>query len=145
MKDFNIYLAGGMGKFGKENFNKANYWRKIIKSALEDSDSFYNVHVINPNDYYNFLDTPREYKTEKEIMEYDLNKVRNSDLIICNFNDKYSLGTMSELAIAYEHRIPIVGLNVGETELHPWQREFCMRICDNTEELLSYVEKFFLN
>ena len=27
-----IYLAGGMGKFGKENFDEGNSWRKNIKN-----------------------------------------------------------------------------------------------------------------
>lgn len=144
MQNFNIYLAGGMGKFGKENFDKSNKWRIYVKKMLGNCDSPYKVYVVNPNDYYNFLDSPREYKSEKEIMDYDLNRVRNSDLVICNFNDKYSLGTMCELAIAYEHRIPIVGLNIGKIELHPWQQELCMRICESMEELLSYTIKYFL-
>lgn len=145
MQNFNIYLAGGMGKFGKEDFDKSNKWRICVKKMLENCDSLYKVKTSNPNDYYSFRDNPRKFKSEKEIMEFDLDKVRHSDLIICNFNDKYSLGTMSELAIAYEHRIPIVGLNVGKMELHPWQREFCMRICTDMEELFWYVQDYFLN
>ena len=27
LKEFTAYLAGGMGKFGKDEFNKANEWR----------------------------------------------------------------------------------------------------------------------
>jgi len=52
-------------------------------------------------------------------MEFDLNKVRHSDLIICNFNDMFSLGTMAELAIAYERRIPVIGLDINKQTLHP--------------------------
>ncbi len=77
-------------------------------------------------------------------MEFDLNKVRHSDLIICNFNDIYSLGTMAELAIAYERRIPVIGLNVDEQTLHPWQIEFCTRIFNDMDEMLDYVKDFYL-
>ena len=144
LKEFTIYLAGGMGKFGKDEFNKANEWRNYCKSILENFEGNYEAKVINPNDYFNFVDEPPAYRTQREIMEFDLNKVRHSDLIICNFNDMYSLGTMAELAIAYERRIPVVGLNENNDELHPWQIEFCNRIFDNIDEMLDYVEDFYL-
>lgn len=51
-------------------------------------------------------------------MEFDLNRVRNSDLIIVNFNDMYSLGIMAEIAIVYERKIPVIGLNETKQSLH---------------------------
>lgn len=140
-----VYLAGGMGKFGKDNFPEGNKWRIYCKNTLENYEGKYKVEVINPNDYYNFLDEPRRYNSQKEIMEYDLNKIRSSNFIICNFNDMYSLGTMSELAIAYENRIPVIGLNQNMQELHPWQIEFCIRIFDDIDEMLDYVKDFYLS
>ena len=133
-----------MCKFGKDNFDEGNKWRLQCKNALLYCDCKYNVRVINPNDYFNFIEEPRRYQTQREIMEFDLNKVRNADLIIVNFNDKLSLGTMSEIAIAYEHRIPVIGLDVDKQELHPWQVEMCNRIFDNIDEMLNYVEDFYL-
>lgn len=133
-----------MSKFGKDNFEEGNKWRIYCKDTLEKYECDYKAKVINPNDYFNFFEEPCTYKSEKEIMEFDINKVRHSDLIICNFNDVYSLGTMSELAIAYENRIPIIGLNTDHQKLHPWQIEFCTRIFDDIDELLDYVEDFYL-
>lgn len=144
MKDIQIYLCGGMGKFGKQNFSKSNEWRRFCKYNLETFTSSYNVKVINPNDYFNFADDPPKYKSEREIMEFDLNKLRNSDLIICNFNDAYSLGTMAELAIAYERRIPVIGLDIDKQSLHPWQIEMCTRIFDDMEDMLFYIWDFYL-
>ena len=80
----------------------------------------------------------------REIMELDLHKLRNSNLVIVNFNDMYSLGSMSELAIAYDRRIPIIGLDVNKQELHPWQIEMCNRIFDDMDEMLDYVEDYYL-
>ena len=77
-------------------------------------------------------------------MEFDLYKVRNSDLIIVNFNDPNSLGTMAELAIAYEKRIPIIGLNEDRNELHSWQIEMCARIFDNIGDMIMYVKDYYL-
>ena len=35
-------------------------------------------------------------------------------------------------------------LNENNEELHPWQIEFCTRIFNNIDELLDYVEDFYL-
>ncbi len=144
MRNYFIYLAGGMCKFGKEKFNKGNEWRIYCKNALEGHECNYKVRVINPNDFFNFVEEPKRYKTQREVMEFDLNKVRNSDLIIVNFNDIYSLGSMAEIAIAYEKRIPIIGLDVDKQVLHPWQIEFCTRIFNDMDEMLDYVKDFYL-
>lgn len=145
MERFDIYLMGGMGKFGKEHFEEANQWRVYCKNALENYESNYKVNVINPNAYFNFRDEPPRYNTQREIMELDIHKVRNSKLGIINFNDMYSLGSMVELAIAYERRIPVIGLDIDKQELHSWQIEMCARIFNNIDEMLDYVEDFYLS
>lgn len=144
MKNIQCYLAGGMGKFGKDNFDKGNTWRIHCKNELENYECNYKVLVVNPNDYFNFVEDPPTYKSQREIMEFDLNKVRTSDLIIVNFNDVYSLGTMSEIAISYERKIPIIGLNLGNQELHPWQIEMTNRIFDDIDEMLNYIKYYYL-
>ena len=143
MKDYQIYMAGGMGKFGKDNFHKGNNWRLYCKNELENLDSCKNVIAINPNDYFNFIEEPR-YISEREVMEFDLYKVRESDLVIINFNDIYSLGSMAELAIAYERRIPVIGLDIDDQILHPWQQEMCTRIFNDVDEMLNYIKDFYL-
>lgn len=144
IKQFEIYLAGGMGKFGKEHFQEGNKWRVYCKDTLENYECDFNVKVTNPNEFFNFLEEPPRYDSQREVMEFDLNKVRHSDLIICNFNDMYSLGTMSELAIAYENRISVIGLDVDKQTLHPWQIQFCTRIFTDMDKMLDYVEDYYL-
>ena len=145
MQDFQIYLAGGMGKFGKDRFFESNNWRKYCKTTLENYDTNrYKVYVVNPNDYFNFADETPRYTSQKEVMELDLNKVRHSDLVIINFNDMYSLGSMSELAIAYDRRIPVIGVDTSEQDLHPWQIEMCQRIFTSLDLMLDYVEDYYL-
>lgn len=133
-----------MGKFGKENFDEGNQWRIVCKDTLENFEGNYKIKVINPNDYFNFIEEPPAYKSQREIMEFDLNKMRNSDLIIANFNDMYSLGTMSEIAIAYERRIPIIGLDINNQTLYPWQIEMTNRIFNDINEMLEYVKHYYL-
>ena len=147
MENFQIYLAGGMGSFGKENFDKGNNWRLYCKKILEGEiqSKYYKLKVINPNDYFNFLDdTKIGFEYEKEAMEFDLDKVRKSDLIIINFNDMYSLGSMAELAIAYERRIPVLGLDIDKQKLHPWEKLMCNKIFDDIDHLLDYTIDFYI-
>jgi nucleoside 2-deoxyribosyltransferase len=144
MRDYTIYLCGGMGKFGKENFDEGNRWRKYCKQALETCECNYRVNVINPNDYFNFVDEPPQYNTQDEVMRFDLHKLRNSDLVIMNFNDMYSLGSMAEIAIAYDRNIPIIALNENDQDLHPWQVCMSERIFNNIDEMLDYIEDFYL-
>lgn len=141
MNNYFIYLAGGMTGL---SYSEQVLWRNRVKRCLEDSYDcdMYNVCVINPADYFNFEET--KHITEKEIVNFDLHKLRNSNLVIVNFNDPKSLGTMAELAIAYEHRIPVIGLNEENKKLHPWQYEFCERIFDDFDEMLDYVEDIYL-
>ena len=143
MKNYTVYMAGGMGKFGKDNFDEGNRWRLFFKKRLESCENM-NVKAINPNDYFSFIQEPPKFTSQREIMEYDLNRVRNADLIVVNFNDMWSLGTMAEIAIAYERKIPIIGLNETNQTLHPWEVEMCNRIFTETHELLDYVEYFYL-
>ena len=139
-----VYLCGGMGKFGKENFDECDKWRRHCKKTLETYECDYKVSAINPNDYFNFVDEPPQYKTQSEVMRFDLHKLRSSDLVIANFNDMYSLGSMSEIAIAYDRGIPVIGLNEDCQTLHPWQICMCERIFNNIDEMLDYIEDFYL-
>lgn len=145
MKNYTIYLCGGMGKFGKENFDESNKWRLYCKTALENYQCDYKIKVYNPNDYFGFADEPPRYKTQDEVMRLDLHKLRTSDLVIVNFNDMYSLGSMSEIAIAYDRGIPVIGIDISNQELHPWQICMCERIFDDFDDMLDYVEDMYLN
>ena len=141
MENVKIYLSGGMGNI---SFEEQSKWRKQIINEIE-----INCHCekkpifFNPVDYYNFTDV--RYKTEREVMHFDLNALRHSDLVIVNFNDPNSLGTCAELAIAYEMKIPIIGINKDGYKLHPWLECFCDRMCDDIREAVDYVVEFYLN
>lgn len=142
MEVVKIYLSGGMGSLSMEEQSK---WRSQIINAIKFGEYEYEKKPVffNPVNYYNFEE--KQNKTEKEIVEFDLNALRNSDLIIVNFNDPKSLGTCAELAIAYDRHIPIIGINKNKLELHPWLTEFTMRMCDSVREAVEYTVNYFLN
>lgn len=143
MDRFHIYLAGAMSGLSREEQSK---WRVKVEDRLRNSDLIlrykYILDIFNPFSYYNYFE--QGHKTEKEIMRYEFDKIRKSDLIIVNFNNPSSLGTMAELAVAYEHRIPIVGMSSDLQSLHPWEIEMCTRICDDMDELIEHVSWYYL-
>lgn len=142
METVKIYLSGGMGNL---NFEEQSKWRKQIHDAVLYGAYHYTKKPIffNPVDYYNFTEV--RYKSEREVMEFDLNALRKSDLVIVNFNDPKSLGTCAELAIAYEMKIPVIGINKDKLDLHPWLVEFTTRMCDDVREAVLHVVDFYLN
>ena len=144
MNRFFVYLSGGMMSFSSDRFEESNNWREYCKKTLEDYDCNYKVKVFNPNLYFSFRLNAPKYSSESEVMRFDLYNLRKSDLLIVNYNDKKSLGTMSEVAIAYDRGIPIIGLNENEQELHPWQICMAERIFNNIDEMLDYIEDFYL-
>ena len=144
MRDFVIYLSGGMMKFGKDNFDEGNKWREYCRQALESCECDYKVKCFNPNSYFSFKSDASEYSSETEVMRFDLYNLRKSDLVIVNYNDKKSLGTTSEVAIAYDRGIPIVALNEDNEKLHPWMKCMPERIFNNIDKMLDYIQDFYL-
>lgn len=142
METVKIYLSGSMSGV---SFEEQSKWRKQVINAILFGDYHWEKKPIffNPVDYYNFTEV--RYKSEREVVEFDLNALRKSDLVIVNFNDPKSLGTCAELAIAYEMKIPVIGINKDKKELHPWLVEFTTRMCDDIREVVSHVVEFYLN
>lgn len=130
---------------GNLSFEEQSKWRKQIIDAIRFGDYHYEKKPIffNPVDYYNFEE--KRHRSEREVMEFDLNGLRNSNLVIVNFNDPKSIGTAAELAIAKELRIPIIGINKDTQELHPWLIEFTTRMCDGIREAVEHTVEFYLN
>lgn len=143
MEKVKIYLSGGMTGLSYEEYMR---WRKeiinhqiFIMGGLKKEPIFFN-----PPDYYNF--EQEDYVTEKEVMEFDLYNLRNSDIVIVNFNAPDSIGTAMELMLAKEFHIPIIGIdNQDDKEIHPWLVECVSRLCLNLEEAVSYVKEFYLS
>ena len=141
METVKIYLSGAMSGVSWEEQTK---WRNQVMDAIKfNYDCEKKPIFFNPIQYFNFEEV--RYKTQREVMNFDLNGVRHSDLIIVNFNDPSSLGTCAELAIAYDMKIPIVGINKDRKELHPWLECFCDRMCESIKEAVEYIAEFYLN
>ena len=140
MNNFTIYLAGAMTGL---TFKAMTDWRIKIKQELLKS-SAKSLIVINPVNYYNF--SHPQHDSEKKVMEYDLWRLKDSNLVIVNLNKPDSIGTAMELMCAKKNNIPIIGLceNKYYTDVHPWLKECCNKVLFTMKDLINYVSKFYL-
>lgn len=138
-----IYMSGGMSSYGAENFDESNYWR-LQASAYMKVNHLNDVIMFNPNDHFNFSEEPPLYQSEREVMELDLHHLRTSDVVLHYANDPHSLGTMAELAIAYEMKKPIITVNPECKELHPWIVGFSNRIFKDLKAAVDYIIEHYI-
>ena len=117
-------------------------WRIKFQHLADSFVSEYHIECFIPPYYYNYED--RMPETEREAFEYDLYRVRHSDVVVVNFNVPKSIGTAYEVAVARENRIPIVGINITNAELHPWLVESCLKIFPSLELAAKYVEEYLI-
>lgn len=141
METVKIYLSGAMGSL---SFEEQSRWRqKVIDAIRYNYDCEKKPIFFNPVNYYNFEEV--RHRSEREVMEFDLNALRSSDLIVVNFNDPKSIGTAMELMLAKERNIPVIGFGVNEQTIHPWLLECCTRVCDSLKEVVEHMVEFYLN
>lgn len=137
-----IYLSGGMSGLTME---EQNSWREKVESELKayikDTTDKSSIHIFNPVKYYNYFTD--NHRSEKEVMEYDLNALKKSSLVLVNFNSPKSIGTAMEIAIARDRGLPIIGI-IGNSLIHPWLIESCTRLCTSVDELIEYVKEFYI-
>lgn len=141
MDKVKFYMAGGMAGLSVEEQME---WRKDIENRIIESPngSLEGTYFFQPPYYYQ---PDGEYhRSELEAMRYDLDRLRHSDVMIVNFNIKGSIGTAMEVAIAHENRIPIIGLNESNQDIHPWLFVSCTRVCKTREELVEHICNFYL-
>ena len=136
------YLSGGMTKFGKEEFEKSNSWRTDIKEQIEKMSEGY-ITAFNPNEHYSILSDPDDY-SDREVMNLDIYKLRQSELVIYNNNDPFSRGSLIELGIAYERQIPIFTLNEEGNEVHSWVRDISQRVFTDREDMMMYLSAHYI-
>lgn len=134
-----IYLSGGMSNL---SLDEQLSWRIKFQHLADSFVSEYHIECFIPPYYYNYED--RMPETEREAFEYDLYRVRHSDVVVVNFNVPKSIGTAYEIAVARENRIPIVGINTTNEELHPWLVESCLKVFPSIESAAKYVEEYLI-
>lgn len=130
------------------SFDEMNNWRQELKMQLQLSAeiSGYQIQVINPVDFYNFEE--RKYQSEDEVRDYDLAHVISSDIIVVNLNGlSTSDDTKIELHDAkYHNRIPVIAFGSKDLyeKLHPWIKGNITRVEENIEDVVMYIQEFYM-
>ena len=139
-----IYLAGKISGLSKEEYTK---WRNIISDELIGTAHLIGakIQVINPAEYFDFENMDRHL--EKEVMQFDLNMVRQSDIVIVNVSGvSSSIGTAIELYEANRLNIPVIAYTDRDVEddIHPWIENCFSTVQMRKDELINYICDFYM-
>ena len=159
MKDLNIPEQLNWREYAKERLEKnvvavkdyrdGESFDKYAERIVMGDTSVYKekVYVFNPVEHFNYIKPT--HKSKKEILNFELYNVRKSDLMIVYFNKPDSIGAAIEMAIAYENKIPIIGVfeqyvEQAEDNIHAWLSELCDVIFTDLDECIDYIKEHYL-
>jgi nucleoside 2-deoxyribosyltransferase len=116
--------------------NESKDWRTRAKERLAG-----RFVLLDPM-RRNFRD--REPDSANEIVEFDLQDIRDADLILVNYA-KPSVGTSMEVFYASHDKgkFVIAFSPFKFADCSPWMVRFCTKILPDLESALTYIEKHF--
>lgn len=132
-KRLTIYLSGPIMD---EHNGAARAWREEAKRLLSPQ-----FRLLDPM-RRKFVD--RQVDSANEIVEFDLQDVRDADIILVNYN-KPSIGTSMEVFFAaYNEGKFVVSFSPFTfEESSPWMVRFSTKILHSLEEAASYIKEHF--
>lgn len=140
-KFFKVYLAGFISE---KNMEECLGWRKKIREYYTSKD--YPIIWLDPLNTDN-LETISENGLKSSysantIIHKDYMSIMNSDLIVVNLdtfgNDRPLIGTIAELAWAWEHHKPILSITTDATyKEHPFIKYFTSEFVSSLDELIE--------
>ncbi len=129
-----IYLCGPIMD---EKDGEARAWRKVAKELLG-----HRFMLLDPM-RRNFKD--REVDSANEIVEFDLQDVRDADIILVNYN-KASVGTSMEVFYASHvlNKFVIAFSPFTFKDCSPWMVKYCTKINGSLEDACTYILEHFV-
>ena len=129
-----IYLSGPIMD---EQGDAATTWRERAKAAL--SADFILLDPMRRN----FKD--REVDSANEIVEFDLQDVRDADILLVNYN-KASIGTAMEIFYAAHDlgKFIVAFSPFPFKECSPWIVRHCTKILPSLEAAIAYIDDNFI-
>ncbi len=129
-----IYLCGPIMD---EHEGHARAWRETAKKLLGK-----NFILLDPM-RRNFKD--REVDSANEIVEFDLQDVRDADIILVNYN-KNSIGTAMEVFYASHdlNKFVIAFTPFTFKDSNPWMVRFCTKLLPSLESACAYIREHFV-
>lgn len=128
-----IYLCGPIMD---ESTGVAREWRKIAFKKLEKS-----FVLLDPM-RRNFKD--REVDSANEIVEFDLQDIRNSDILLVNYG-KPSIGTAMEVFYASNtlQKFVVAFSPLDFKNCSPWMVRYCTKILPALDAAVAYIKTHF--
>lgn len=129
-----IYLCGPIMD---EVEGEAIEWRTRAREQLKE-----HFILLDPM-RRNFKD--REVDSANEIVEFDLQDIRDADIVLVNYS-KNSIGTSMEVFYAaHDLKKFVVAFSpFGFKDCSPWMVRFCTKILPNVEDAASYITEHFV-
>jgi len=129
-----IYLCGPIMD---ESAGTARKWRTIAHKQLAR-----DFIVLDPM-RRNFKD--REVDSANEIVEFDLQDVRDADILLVNYS-KPSIGTAMEVFYASHDlgKFVVAFSPFSFKDCSPWMVRFCTKILPSLEEAIKYIKEHFV-
>ncbi len=128
-----IYLCGPIMD---ETPGHAGEWRQSAHSLLNA-----DFRLLDPM-RRNFKD--REVDSANEIVEFDLQDVRDADILLVNYS-KPSIGTAMEVFYAGHvlHKFVIAFSPFDFQNCNPWMVKYCTKILPTLEDAARYIREHF--
>ena len=132
-KSKRIYLSGPIMD---EHEGAAREWREAAKLLLGD-----RFRLLDPM-RRKFVD--RQVDSANEIVEFDLQDVRDADLILVNYN-RPSIGTRMEVFYAAHNlgKFVVAFSPLEFRDCSPWMARFCTKILPDLETAVEYIRTHF--
>ena len=129
-----IYLSGPIMD---EHPDMAKTWRERATEKLKD-----DFIILDPM-RRDFKD--REVDSANEIVEFDLQDVRNADILLVNYN-KTSIGTSMEVFYAAHDlgKFIVAFSPFPFKECSPWMVRYCTKILSSFDEAIQYIQDNFV-
>ena len=128
-----IYLSGPIMD---EHEGAAREWREEAKKLLGD-----DFRTLDPM-RRKFVD--RQVDSANEIVEFDLQDVRDADLLLVNYN-RASIGTAMEVFYAAhdQGKFVVAFSPLSFADCSPWMARFCTKIVPDLETAVEYIKTHF--
>ena len=128
-----IYLSGPIMD---EKEGHAREWREAAKKLL-DGDFI----LLDPM-RRKFVD--RQVDSANEIVEFDLQDVRDADIVLVNYS-KPSIGTSMEVFYASHDlgRFVVAFSALEFKDCSPWMARYCTKILPSLETAAEYITRHF--
>lgn len=129
-----IYLCGPIMD---EHEGHARAWRSRAKELLA-----HDFILLDPM-RRNFKD--REVDSANEIVEFDLQDIRDADIVLVNYN-KNSIGTSMEVFFASHDlkKFVVAFTPFSFKDSSPWMVRFCTKLLPDLDVACAYIKEHFV-